>query len=241
MKLDLHCGKMTQFQSFNTWIPAQQIFRGALEAERDKAQMQPLAVIVAAMGDAAAATSSLRASNVEIQVKAVEFRMGDELFRGLLSDCPFDETDEVEVVSEWRQSEGFHDVKAIARPADRLIAMCESCVRGRIAYFRRARKRWGIVSVLVAVAAWYLVSLGGVSESAGWLYAVAATLGISALYAFIERRIYVENYRPLAYLTEDVLSLLGMENAQTADLIQMSKATRTGQEPVGYRWSFFRY
>lgn len=241
MKLDLHCGKMTQFQSFNTWIPAQQIFRDALEAVRDKAQIQSLAVIVAAMGDAAAATSSLRASNAEIQVKAVEFRMGDELFRGLLSDCPFDETDEVEVVSEWRQSEEFHDVKAIARPTDRLVAMPPCCGRGRIAYFRRARKRWAIVSVLFAVAAWYMVSIGGVSDANRWLYFLAAVLGISALYAFIERRIYVENDRPLVYLTEDVLSLLGMENTQTADLIQISKATRTGREPVGYRWSFFRY
>lgn len=243
MELDLHRGQLSQFKCTDTLIPAGQMYRDAIEAEKDKSRVQAVAMVAAVFGETSEANAASRMGGAEVWVKAVEFCLDGKLFRGLLSGCPFAEGDQVEIISTKHVDKNLYEVKAIARPQDRLIALQPECGRGRNAYFRRAKKRVQVVGFVLGAVVGSVVFIA--ADQLDLIYQLVvfftASLAGTALWAFIEYRAYIENIRPLVHLTENILSKLGLTNTEDIDLIELSKSTRTGTEPAGYRWNFYRY
>lgn len=242
MKLERHTGLMSKFKCVDTLVPIRFFQDSAIAIERDKNILQGLAVVAAAIGDSATASSALHNSDGGVRVvKKVEFEMDSHIFRGFLEACPFGPSDEVSVIAKWRKYEDFYEVKAIARPLDRLIALQPDCTCGRDAYCLRALKRWGFVSLVLSV----IIGWIAFDVKDYWYYQILPLLGYFAIaatvYALIEWRLYVENFKQQVHMTEEILGLLGVSNPKDSDLIKISKSTRTGKEPMGYLSRFYRY
>jgi hypothetical protein len=243
MTLTVVSGVIHSLQIREEFIDVRLFFRNQAEVDKDKRRQKVLAIAAAAVGQGAAAASSLQ--NPEVSAITVEFEVNEKTFVGLFSmsrdEFPFHQGDEIKVVVQDEIDAMPAHAVAIARPIDRIVVMPPYSNRGRGAYLRRSVKRLLAISFFAGMGfAWVSWTGKGISIHQS-LYVLESMLAVSALYAFIEWRIYLENLKPLVHLAEDIFSALGLDNVRAIDLIRHSKNTRTGAEPPGYRWHYFRY
>ena len=233
-------GKLKKLSEKNVFVPADYFFVDASRSQRGKELQQGLAAALALMGDSISATSALQRSNAEMPAKVFEFTVNENRFVGLLDSLPFNDGDEVSVVAARQEGDNPCVPFAVARPADRFIALRPFCVRGRDALWIRVLKRTLILSTLVACVTFWL-TIGNLPLLESTLWSVLAWGCGAVVLLFIEWRLYVENHQPSVHLTERVLALLGVGHPESADLVKIAKKTKTGNEPPGYRWNFYRY
>jgi hypothetical protein len=238
--LNVFSGKLVKLSEKKLYVPNDYFFVDASRSQQGREVQQGLAVALALIGDSISASAALQRSNAEVLVRMFEFMVGERKFAGLLASLPFDDGDEVEVVASDEESERTRLCFAVARPRDRLIALRPHCNIGRTARRVRVVKRTLVISLIGACTALWMTR-GSASLLEAFAWTSASLVGTGLIWAFIEWRIYVENLKPIVLLTERILASLGVEQPESADLIRLSKQTKTGQEPLGYRWQFYRY
>jgi len=249
MTLSIFRGSISKLQMKTVSIPPWLLARGAAGIARDQSQAGWGAMLAAVVGETGAALSAQSGADATIPVTAIDFEMNGKIFFGMLSGSsvdgtgfPLNESDQFAVIAEASEGGTVHEIKAIARPSDRLIALQPHCGRGRKAYAHRAINRIIIITVASAcVAGWFAATRPAALFAGPSVFVLSLASGIAAFLAFFEYRIYIENYRPCVHLTEQILSTLGLADVQSIDLIKNSKRTRTANELPGYRWEFFRY
>lgn len=218
------------------FVPGGFFFRNAAALREDKEIHEALAVVLALTGNAGA-TGALYQGGAEISAELFEFQVDQEHLIGWLGSLPFEDGDEVVAVVSAEAIDGFKTCFAVARPSDRLIAVHPFCSRSPRACLARMVKRTLVFSFLVA-----LVTAAATTDTRpGWVWPLAASAGFAVLWVFVEWRAYLENYKPLAHLTAAIATSLGIQNPFDLDLVKVSKKSRIGNEPPGYRWTFFRY
>ncbi|WP_244940145.1 putative type VI secretion system effector [Herbaspirillum seropedicae] len=122
--------------------------------KKDKAGMGmvPLALAAAGMGGQAIATASTAASLQE-EADYVECDLDGNEVKGWLWRSPFKEGDIVDAAVVW-QGEYF-ELVALAKPADRIIALYPHCVRGRRAFYMLVSRWWFIFAGIFPPAVTY--------------------------------------------------------------------------------------
>jgi hypothetical protein len=109
--------------------------------QNDNKAMGLAAIASAAIGSSGLAMgAAISASDMEEEADYVEFEMDGKAMKGWVWRSPFANNDIVDVVGEWRDD--YFELVAIARPADRTIALYPHCSRGKVAHIKNAIKWW---------------------------------------------------------------------------------------------------
>ncbi|MDW5419222.1 putative type VI secretion system effector [Iodobacter sp. CM08] len=109
--------------------------------QNDNKAMSLAAIASAAIGSSGLAMgAAISASDMEEEADYVEFEMDGKAIKGWVWRSPFANNDIVDVVGEWRDN--YFELVAIARPADRTIALYPHCSRGKRAHIKNAIKWW---------------------------------------------------------------------------------------------------
>ncbi|AMC34359.1 putative type VI secretion system effector [Janthinobacterium sp. B9-8] len=120
--------------------------------QNDNKAMSLAAIASAAIGSSGLAMgAAISASDMEEEADYVEFEMDGKAIKGWVWCSPFANKDMVDVVGEWR--EDYFELVAIARPADRTIALYPHCSRGKRAHIKNAIKWWflGVTGFMVGI------------------------------------------------------------------------------------------
>ena len=146
--------------------------------QNDNKAMGLAAIASAAIGSSGLAMgAAISASDMEEEADYVEFEMDGKAMKGWVWRSPFANNDIVDVVGEWRDD--YFELVAIARPADRTIALYPHCSRGKRAHIKNAIKWWflgvtgfmgGIYPILV-MGGYFLYTEAG-------LGAIASLVGV---------------------------------------------------------------
>jgi hypothetical protein len=243
MNLQVFKGTISTFERKKILVPGEYFFADAAEVRRDQDIQKTFAVLLAAAGDSGGASSALHRSGAEMSVEQVAFLVDGQKFSGQLEAFPFAMGDAVEVVADAGDSTGGgHRAYAVARPADRLVAVQPMCTRGRSAYFARAGRRCAGVAIAAALATGvFFLSMDDLAQAQQIGWGLGVLVGTALVWGFIEWRAYLENYKPLVHLAERIMALLGAADPRGVDLVRISRQTRTDHDPAGYRWTFYRY
>jgi len=131
--------------------------------QNDNKAMGLAAIASAAIGSSGLAMgAAISASDMEEEADYVEFEMDGEAMKGWVWRSPFANNDIVDVVGEWRDD--YFELVAIARPADRTIALYPHCSRGKHAHIKNAIKWWflGVTGMIgfTAITMAFLIALG---------------------------------------------------------------------------------
>ena len=238
--LSVFSGKLKKLSNKKLLVPLDFFLFDASRSHRDKSIQQGLAAGLALLGDSIAATSAHQRSKMETWTNLFEFMVDEHRFSGFLDCLPFDDGDEVEVVAKREEGDQPHACFAVARPSDRLIALRPECKMGRMALKAHSVRRVLFVSTFVAgISLWMTTGSMPLLESILW--ATLSWAGAALFWAFIEWRMYVEDIKVCVPLTERILASLGVDCPESVNLIRLSKQTKTGKEPPGYRWLYYRY
>ncbi|MFC7421595.1 putative type VI secretion system effector [Iodobacter arcticus] len=128
--------------------------------QNDNKAMSLAAIASAAIGSSGLAMgAAISASDMEEEADYLEFEMDGKAIKGWVWRSPFANNDIVDVVGEWRDD--YFELVAIARPADRTIALYPHCSRGKRAHIKNAIKWWflgvtGIFFWLSAIGALHI-------------------------------------------------------------------------------------
>jgi hypothetical protein len=211
-----------------------------------------IAVAATLMGQGAPAMGMVvSASNKDEAADRVEFTLDRQPFgehvKGWLWRSPFAEGDEVEVVAARRG--GYYEALAVARPADRMIALYPHLSRGRKAHVWNAAKWWFLGTTMLVSFVLLLGILIGSSQGHRKLifsseFAVAVVVPVVLFsYAFFLLPAIHTTWRWMHFVrvAEDVFKTLGWKDVENVDLVKSSKAQRKGNEPPEYRYFYFRY
>ncbi|UJB30816.1 putative type VI secretion system effector [Chromobacterium sp. Beijing] len=120
--------------------------------DHDRSIMGLAAIAGALAGAAGMAASTARdAANLREEADYVEMKVDGQLAKGWVWFSPFQAGDEVEVIG--TQQEGYFEIVAILRPADRVIALYPHCSRGKNAHIKNIIKWWALsVSFMLWIA-----------------------------------------------------------------------------------------
>ena len=239
--MTFHClqGRLDHIDSTEVRVPVEIFMRTDAENRRGHQVDAAVDLLGAITGQSSGAS---RASGAEVGVQQVRVQIKGQTCQGLLDACPFAAGDEVRiVVASVDPADSPAELLAISRPSDRFIALRPHCVRGRRAHFLRARRRSAVVCALVTLLTFCFCWQGLARPLQALSWGLGLSVGFAALWAFIERRIYLENARLSAHLTEAVLTALGLPDSPSIDLNKTSRRQRQGDEPAGYGWTFYRY
>ncbi len=209
-------------------------------ADADRNTMGVISATASTVGlsGQAASTASAVASVTE-NADFVEFDLNSVPIKGWLWRSPFQEGDTVDVAAEWRGE--YYEVGAIARPADRIIALCPHCSRGKISHIKNSIKWWLIGSLITMVGymgiaaaigmAWEIISDGYFYQIAGGSMAFIGLMTFSLSHKWM----------PFVRLTEKLCRTLGLSNPGDIDLVASSKRQRRGDDPGEFGTFYFRY
>lgn len=184
----------------------------------------------------------LLAEGTEEEADLAEFALGDKKVEALVWSSPFKDGDEVEVVVE-RQGDVYKGL-AIARPADRVVALYPHCSRGRNAHWRFSFSVWWKVMVfiyLLGLMTFFLVSL---VEPIDWpsfmpvlIGGYAAALVVGAIIGY-----RVSNkFMPRVRLAEGIFTAFGWADPQGVDLPKRSKDRKRPSDSEDFGTAYFRY
>ncbi|QJQ03292.1 putative type VI secretion system effector [Herbaspirillum rubrisubalbicans] len=208
--------------------------------KKDKTGMGMVSVALAAagMGGQAIATASNVASLQE-EADYVEFDLDGKEVKGWLWRSPFKEGDVVDAAVVW-QGEYF-ELVALAKPADRTIALYPHCVRGRRAFYALVFRWWLIFAgVYPTVFTCLAFSLGRLSrhffQLPFWLCWGGLVVGITFVIFML-----MLQWTPFGKAAQRVFSVLGLKDPSGVDLKKTTKAQRKQGDPPEIGAFFFRY
>jgi hypothetical protein len=178
---------------------------------------------------------------VEEEADYVEFDLDGQPVKGWVWRSPFKEGDAVEVAAEWRGD--HYEAGAIARPADRTLALHPHCSRGRSKHVKNAIKWW-----FWGVGCWLVFMFALIAITIGWVDAVAS---IPEVFPYIAIGSYgffgmmtlslAHRWMPFVRLTEKVCRTLGFPDPGNVDLVKSSKAQRRPEDSGEFGTFYFRY
>lgn len=195
------------------------------------------ATIVGLSGPAIATAAN--ATSTEEEADYLEFDLAGQPVKGWVWRSPFEEGDLVEVVAEWQGD--HYEAAAIARPADRVIALYPHCSRGKISHIRNSAKWWFLGSTLINAFGLFL-SLFVVSFSLdrlldGYPYMALGFYFFFGLMTFSLAR----RWMPFVRLAQRVFVTLGWPKPANVDLVRSTKAQGKPNDPGELGTFYFRY
>ena len=210
------------------------------DSDRTKLGVIAIAAGMAGLSGQAISTASSVTSAQE-DADFVEFDLDGQPVKGWVWRSPFKEGDQVDVAAEWHRD--HYETGAIARPADRTIALHPHCSRGTSRHVKNAIKWWffGVFGWLVFFLLTMLISFGwsGLIEMIpkGFQYVALCS------YAFFGLATISLSYKwmPFVRLTEKVCRTLGFPDPGNVDLVKSSKAQRRPEDPGEFGTFYFRY
>ncbi|RAM63524.1 hypothetical protein RB25_10115 [Herbaspirillum rubrisubalbicans] len=208
--------------------------------KKDKTGMGMVSVALAAagMGGQAIATASNVASLQE-EADYVEFDLDGKEVKGWLWRSPFKEGDVVDAAVVW-QGEYF-ELVALAKPADRTIALYPHCVRGRRAFYALVFRWWFIFAgVITPVSTSLLIWLTGSYRYFFELPFWGAWAVIALGWTFVIFMLMLQ-WTPFGKAAQRVFSVLGLRDPSGVDLKKTTKAQRKPGDPPEMGAFFFRY
>ncbi|MGL5181466.1 putative type VI secretion system effector [Herbaspirillum huttiense] len=207
---------------------------------KDKARMGMVSVALAAagMGGQAIATAS-NAASLQEEADYVEFDLDGNKVKGWLWRSPFKEGDIVDAVVAW-QGEYF-ELIAVAKPADRLIALYPHCVRGRRAFYGLVFRWWFIFAgIYPPVFTFLLLWFGGMTRALFKLPFWISWGGSAAGFTFVIFMLTLQ-WTPFGKAAQRVFSVLGLNDPSGVDLKKTTKVQRKPGDPPEMGAFFFRY
>ncbi|WP_432241451.1 putative type VI secretion system effector [Herbaspirillum robiniae] len=208
--------------------------------KNDKTGMGMVSVALAAagMGGQAIATAS-NTANLQEEADYVEFDLHGKQIKGWLWRSPFKEGDAVDAVVAW-QGEYF-ELVALAKPADRMIALYPHCVRGRRAFYMLVLRWWFIFAgIFPPAAAFLFFSFGRFSRHLFELPFWILWGGLVASATFVIFMLMLQ-WTPFGKAAQRVFSVLGLKDPPGVDLKKSTKAQRRLGDPPEMGAFFFRY
>lgn len=207
-----------------------------------------VAIAAALVGQSGQAISTASAAaSAEEEADYLEFEIAGQPVKGWVWRSPFKEGDEVDVAAEWQQD--HYELCAVARPADRIIALYPHCSRGSKSHWKNAWKWWflgtSFLMVLLPIFGAFVTAIfldGSVAETLEMLsFSMPATsaffFSVFALMTWSMAR----KWMPFVRLSEKVFQAFDWEAPGSVDLVKRSKERRTGGEPPEYGVMYFRY
>ncbi len=207
---------------------------------KDKARMGMVSVALAAagMGGQAIATAS-NAASLQEEADYVEFDLDGKKVKGWLWRSPFKEGDAVDAAVAW-QGEYF-ELVALAKPADRTIALYPHCVRGRRAFYMLVFHWWLIFAgIFPPVAAFIFYSFEPFNRYLFQLPFWICWGGLIASATFVIFMLMLQ-WTPFGKAAQRVFSVLGLKDPSGVDLKKTTKAQRKPGDPPEMGAFFFRY
>lgn len=200
--------------------------------------MVSFALAAAGMGGQAIATAS-NSTNLQEEADHVEFELDGKKVQGWLWRSPFKNGDVVDAVVVW-QGEYF-ELVAVAKPADRLIALYPHCVRGRRAFYTLVFRWWFIFAgISPPVFTFIFLWASGFTRHLFQLPFWIAWGGFAAGWTFIIFML-MRQWTPFGKAAQRVFSVLGLKDPSGVDLKKTSKAQRKPGDPPEMGAFFFRY
>lgn len=200
------------------------------------------AALVGAVGPAMG--TAIAASDMEEDADQVEFTIDGKRVSGWVWRSPFLEGDEVEVAAEKEGDK--YSVVAIARPADKLIAMYPHLAKGRWAHILNALKWWffgtGFFLILSTLFGLIVFSLNGTEIFSIRTAKIFLMVDFVVLTFMLLPTIHIAlQYMPFVRAAEAVFKIMGWRNVGFIDLNKSSRVRRQGDEDPEYGTYYFRY
>lgn len=209
----------------------------------DRTGIGMVAVTAAALGQAGAASGLLvQSSDVEEAAYQVEFTLDGKPASGWLWFAPFGNGDEVEVVA--RRQADHYNVVAMARPADRTVALYPHLSRGRKAHWRAVWKLWFWGMTIFGGMSVCLVILLASIFNGGFQVEIAYAMGLVliGMYAFFALPALQIGFQRMKFVrvAERAFRALGWKDVKNIDLPKSSKPRRP-DDAAEFGTFYFRY
>lgn len=159
---------------------------------------------------------------------------------------PFEEGDEVDVVGE--QVGDIWKAVAVARPADRIVAVYPLCTHGRWAHWKKVAKWWWWTTLAVVIISFSILLLIDFLDEEGVdsifafskFFISVLFIGGGGIFAIIAWSIGRKVGR-LVPLSEAIFRTFGWKSPKSFDLYATTKAKRRPEDPESLGLSYFRY
>lgn len=214
-------------------------------SETEHTAIGVVAIAASLVGASGQAASTAMTDGLE-EADFLEFTLDGQPVKGWVWRSPFNDGDDVEVVAAW-QDDHF-ELYAVARPADRMVALYPHCSRGRTSHWLNAMKWWLIGSTFTVSLLSIMFLVHGLFFSPSWANTVknmanlvpfsAVSLTLLALLATIS---LARRWMSFVRLSERVFRRFGWPGAGMIDLRKISKEKRTNADGPEYGVFFFRY
>ena len=210
------------------------------DTDRTKLGVVAIAAGIAGLSGPAISTAAYSAS-AEEAADYVEFDLNGKPIKGWVWRSPFKEGDAVEVAAEWRDD--HYETAGIARPADRVIALCPHCSRGKARHIKNAAKWWLVGTTLFNAFTLFLALFTVKLEDYVSTVQHEVSYALAGFYIFFGLMTIslASKWMPFVRLTEKICRTLGIPNAGNVDLVKSSKAQRKPGDPGEYGTFYFRY
>ena len=206
-----------------------------------------LAVAAAAMGLSGAAMATATNASARFEdADRVSFELNGEPVQAWLRRNPFADGDEIEVVA---SKVGTHwEALAVARPADRIIALYPHLSRGRKAHVRYAAKLWLKIMFwfslfFLLVGCVVVLQKGGFTKTnnIGFLtMVVTQVLPIGWIFFALPGIHLTWRWMYFVRIAEDVFRTFGWHDVEHIDLMKSSRDSK-GPDIFGYGYLYYRY
>ncbi|WP_343721626.1 putative type VI secretion system effector [Herbaspirillum seropedicae] len=179
------------------------------------------------------------ASHIEEEADHVAFEIHGKPMEEWLWRSPFQEGDEVEVVV--ANQGDHHEIVAVAKPSERLVALYPHCVRSRLAFYKVAIKWWLALTFLVApvflnALIWMII---GTRELFGQGFGIA-WIGVGGMFGFVILML-MRQWAPFVRTAQRIFNVLGWENASSIDLVKTTRRQRKPGDPPELGVYYFKY
>lgn len=159
---------------------------------------------------------------------------------------PFGEGDEVDVVGE--QIGNVWKAVAVARPADRIVAVYPLCTHGRWAHWKKVAKWWWWITLAMVIVSFLILLLMSFIDKEdvdsifdfSKFFISVLFLGGGGIFAIIAW-IIGRKVGKLVPLSEAIFRTFGWKNPKSFDLYATTKAKRRADDPEPLGLSYFRY
>ena len=204
-----------------------------------------MAASLAGLSGQAISTASAAAS-AEEDADYLEFEIDGKPVKGWVWRSPFREGDDVEIAVEWRGE--HYELCAIARPADRLVALYPHCSRGGGSHWRNAWKWWLLGTGLLIIVGLLIIEIAARIQDVtiifhpvgGWYFLLGFLFFFYPVFALMTWSL-ARKWMPFVRLSEKVFHAFGWDDPANIDLVKRSKESRKGDEPPEYGVFYFRY
>lgn len=216
-----------------------------LNSEQLRTRTGAAGALAAAAGLSGIAAGMVAMSMDEMRKGAfgVRFEIDGIPVHGVLWNCFFRDGDEVEVVAE--DMGDYWNAFAVARPADRTIALFPHVVSGEVAHYKTSFVVWlKLMGVMLLIGFVVFGAVGAFDKSVSWWDVLQLVLGggvgASLIFAIIGIRVS-RKYLPFVRIAESVFTALGCEDVKRINLRKHAMKTIRPDDPPALGPFYFRY